>query len=57
VAPHPVGDHIQSQVVVDEERILVQLSTLSDVGQSRTVILQRIPLSSDSRRPSLALSD
>jgi len=55
VASHPVGNHVQPQVVVHEERILVQLSALSDVGQSGTMILQLIPFSSDGA--ALALSD
>ena len=57
VAAHPVCDDVQPEVVVDQEGILVQLSALSDVGQSRTVVLQLIPFSGGGRRPSLAFSD
>jgi hypothetical protein len=42
VPTHPVRDDVQAQVVVDKERVFVQLSALSDVGQSRTVVLQLI---------------
>jgi len=50
VTTHPVRDDVQTQVVVYEERILVELSPLSDVGQSRTVVLQLI-LIQQWRRP------
>jgi hypothetical protein len=42
VPAHPVRYDVQAETVVDEERVLVQLSALSDVGQARTVVLQLI---------------
>jgi hypothetical protein len=42
VATHPVRHDVQPEVVIDEESIFVQLSALSDVGQSGTVVLQLI---------------
>ena len=57
VPAHPIRYDVQAQIVVDKERVLVQLSALSDVGQSGTVILQLIPFSSGGRRPALAFSD
>ena len=57
VPAHPVRYDVEAQIVVYKERVLVQLSALPDVGQSRTVILQLVPFSSGGRRPALALSD
>jgi hypothetical protein len=42
VPSHPVSDDVEPKGVVDEERVLVQLSSLAYVGQSRTVVLQLV---------------
>ena len=42
MAAHAVCDDVETQVVVDQEGVFVQLSALTDIGQSRTVVLQLI---------------
>jgi hypothetical protein len=42
VPTHSIGDDIEPQDVVDQEGVLIQLSALAYVGQSRTVVLQLV---------------
>jgi hypothetical protein len=42
VPTHSVGHDVEPQGIIDQERVLVQLSALAYVGQSRTVVLQFI---------------
>ena len=50
VPTHSIGHDVEPQDVVNQECVLVQLSALAYIGQSRTVVLQLVPsFSSDGR--------
>ena len=51
MATHPVRDDIEPELIVHEKSVFVQLSTLADIGQARTVVLQIVLFSSGGRRP------
>ena len=41
----------EPELIVHEKSVFVQLSTLADIGQARTVVLQIVLFSSGGRRP------